>query len=98
MRTCRGLHGVVLRIPPLVVVRAAFPGHTRVMWEPKHIEEAVAALTRKLEGAREHGVKESAPIVQALEEAIIDMEAVRAPRHHDARLTDTRSKGDAQHF
>jgi hypothetical protein len=55
------------------------------MWEPQHIEEAVAALTRKLEGARAHGVKESAPIIQALEEAIVDIEAVRAPRHHDAR-------------
>jgi hypothetical protein len=52
------------------------------MWEPRHIEEAVAALTRKLEGARAHGVSESAPIIQALEEAIVDIEAVRAPRHH----------------
>lgn len=55
------------------------------MWEPQDIEEAVAALTRKLAGAREQGVTESAPLIQALEEAIVHMEAVRAPRHHDAR-------------
>jgi hypothetical protein len=57
----------------------------RFMWEPRHIEEAVAALTRKLEGARAHGLDESAPIIQALEEAIVDIEAVRAPRRHSAQ-------------
>ena len=68
------------------MVRGTLRGHTLgSMWESQDIEEAVAALTRKLQGARDQGVKESAPLIQALEEAIIDLEAARAPRHHDAR-------------
>ena len=58
------------------------------MFEQPEVERLIAALKRKLDGVQDRADPKARGMVQALEEAIMGLEAGRAPRRFFARQRD----------